>query len=106
VIRSINTVRAAQLPLDATSLSSVQADAVRIVKSGWSFKKVSNEFDVTETALRQWFRRTDANAGKRTDVLMTKERQELVHLRRENRELRQKREILKAAATFFAKESA
>jgi transposase len=39
-------------------------------------------------------------------VLTTEERQELARLRKENKQLRQEREILKAAATFFAKESA
>ena len=89
-----------------TFSAEFKADAVRLVKSGRSFKEVSSEFDLTETALRQWFRRADADAGKRTDVLMTEERQELVRLRRENRELRQEREILQTAASFFAKESA
>jgi transposase len=37
---------------------------------------------------------------------MTEERAELARLRRENKQLRMEREILKAAATFFAKESA
>jgi transposase len=39
-------------------------------------------------------------------VLMTEERAELARLRRENKQLRMEREILKAAATFFAKENA
>jgi transposase-like protein len=48
----------------------------------------------------------EADAGERQDVLTTEERQELARLRRETRQLRQEREILKAAATFFAKENA
>jgi transposase len=36
--------------------------------------------------------------------LSTKEREELRNLRRENRILREEREILKRAAAFFAKE--
>ena len=39
-------------------------------------------------------------------MLTTEERQELARLRRENKTLRMEREILKAAATFFAKEHA
>ena len=39
-------------------------------------------------------------------ALATEEREELARLRRENKQLRVEREILKAAATFFAKENA
>ncbi len=83
-----------------------KADAVRLVKSGKTVGQVARELDLTETALREWVRRADADAGERQDVLTTEERQELARLRRENKQLRQEREILKAAATFFAKENA
>ncbi len=61
---------------------------------------------LTATTLRTWVRRSEADAGKRQDVLTTEERQELSRLRRENKQLRQEREISKAAATFFARENA
>ncbi len=83
-----------------------KADAVRLVKSGKTAVEVAKELDLTETALREWVRRADADAGARHDVLTTEERQELARLRRENKQLRQEREILEAAATFFAKENA
>lgn len=83
-----------------------KADAVRLTKSGKTIAQVARELDLTETALREWVRRADADAGERQDVLTTEERQELARLRREVKTLRQEREILKAAATFFAKENA
>ncbi|MBK8943573.1 MAG: transposase [Polyangiaceae bacterium] len=83
-----------------------KADAVRLVKSGKTVGQVAEELDLTETALREWVRRAEADSGERQDVLTTEERQELARLRRENKQLRQEREILKAAATFFAKENA
>lgn len=84
-----------------------KADAVRLVKSGKSASQVAKELDLTVTALRDWVRRADADAGIRgSEVLATEERDELARLRRENKTLRMEREILKAAATFFAKENA
>ena len=83
-----------------------KADAVRLTKSGKTITQVARELDLTETALREWVRRAEADAGERQDVLTTEERRELARLRRENKQLRQEREILKAAATFFAKENA
>ena len=79
---------------------------MQLVKSGRAVGVVARELDLTETALREWVRRADADAGERTDVLTTEERQELARLRREVKTLRQEREILKAAATFFARENA
>lgn len=79
---------------------------MKLVRSGKTVTQVARELDLTQTALREWVRRAEADAGERQDVLTTEERQELARLRRENKQLRQEREILKAAATFFAKENA
>ena len=78
--------------------SEFKADAVRLVRSGKSIPEVARDLDLTETALREWVRRAEADAGEREDVLTTEERQELARLRREVKTLRQEREILKAAA--------
>ena len=59
---------------------------------------------LTETAVREWFKRADL-AGRRTDGLVTSEREELRRLRRENRDLREEREILRKAAVFFSRET-
>ncbi len=84
-----------------------KADAVRLVRAGKTPTQVAKELDLTETALREWVKRADADAGVGSPgVLTTEERQELSRLRRENKTLRMEREILKAAATFFAKENA
>ena len=84
-----------------------KADAVKLVKAGKTPAQVSEQLDLTETSLREWVKRADADAGVGSpEVLTTEERQELSRLRREVKSLRQDREILKAAATFFAKENA
>jgi transposase len=56
----------------------------------------------TETQ-RTWVRRAEVDAGQRPG-LTTDERERLQELERENRELRRANEILKSAATFFARE--
>ncbi len=84
-----------------------KADAVKLVRTGKSPTQVAKDLDLTETALREWVKRADADAGIGSpNVLTTEERQELSRLRREVKQLRMEREILKAAATFFAKENA
>jgi len=84
-----------------------KADAVKLVQaSGRSVPDVARELDLTETALREWVKRASIDAGKGPPgALTTAEREELVALRRETKRLRMERDILKAAATFFAKES-
>jgi len=83
-----------------------KADAVKLVSSGRSVPDVARELDLTETALREWVKRAEVDAGNGPPGALTStEREELTRLRRENKRLQMERDILKAAATFFAKES-
>jgi transposase len=84
-----------------------KAQAVGLVlQDGKSIGAVARDLDLTESALRQWVERARADrTGGRTG-LTTAEREELARLRKENRELRTERDILKKAAAFFAKHQA
>jgi len=78
--------------------------AVRLVlEENKTVSSVARELDLTTSALSLWVRQAEADRTKGKTGLMSEERQELVRLRKENRELRLEREILKKAAAFFAK---
>ena len=82
-----------------------KAHTVELVRtSGKSVGEVCRDLDLTETAVRRWIAQADIDEGRR-DGLTTAERDELSRLRRENRVLREEREILRKAAAFFAKET-
>jgi len=66
--------------------------------------QVARDFDLTETAVREWVKQADIDAGTRPGVTSV-EQEELTRLRRENRQLREDVEILKRATAFFAKET-
>jgi transposase len=71
-----------------------------------SVGQVAKDFDLTETAVREWVKQAERDTGTRTDGgLTSSEQQELAQLRRENRRLREDVEILKRATAFFAKET-
>jgi transposase len=72
-------------------------------RGGRSVGQVAKDFDLTETAVREWVKQAQRDAGSRHDGgLTTAERKELTELRRENRRLREDVEILKRATAFFA----
>src|SRR5947199_5547977 len=82
-----------------------KAQAVRLVlDEGNSVGSVARDLDLTETALREWVKRARADRTHGKTGLTTAEREELARLRKENRILREEREILKKAAAFFATE--
>ena len=68
-----------------------------------SVGQVAKDFDLTETAVREWVKQAGRDSGDRTDGSLTStKQQELAQLRRENRRLREDVEILKRATAFFA----
>ena len=82
-----------------------KAETVELIRSsGKTIGEVCRDLDLTETAVRRWVQQAEIDAGKRPG-LTTAERAELAELRRENRILREEREILKKAAAFFARET-
>ena len=64
---------------------------------------VAEKLSINRETLRLWVRRAEVEAGSRP-VLTTDEREKLRTLEREVKELRRANEILKAAASFFARE--
>lgn len=82
-----------------------KAEIVELCQRGdRSIREVTQDFDLTETAVRQWVRQAEVDAGQRGG-LTSSEREELAALRRENRRLREDVDVLKRATAFFAKET-
>ena len=80
-----------------------RAEAVRVVRtSRESVSKIARDLGVSHGTLRQWVEATRPAAA---EPLTSDERSELRQLRREVRQLREERDILKKATAFFAKHS-
>jgi transposase len=74
------------------------------MKGDRSVGEVARDLDLTETSVRNWVRQAEIDAGGR-EGLTTEERQEMARLRKEVRVLREERDILKRAVSFFARET-
>ncbi len=84
-----------------------KAEVVGLVREAErSIGAIARDLGLTESAVRKWVSQSEVDAGRGDGkTLTTVEREELAQLRRENRQLRMEREILKKATAFFAKES-
>lgn len=99
------------MPRSGKYPAEVRERAVRLVvehqaehPSEWAaITSIATKCGMTPETLRKWVRRAEVNEGVRPG-LSSDERQRLHDLERENRELRRANEILKAAASFFARE--
>ena len=78
---------------------------IELVRAGRSPDELAKEFEPTAQSIRNWVAQDERDAGRRTDGLSGAERDELSRLRRENRQLRQERDILSKAAAWFARET-
>ena len=75
---------------------------VELVKSGRTPNELAREYEPAEGSIRNWVAQSERDLGQRSDGLST---EDLRRLRRENKQLRMERDILKRAAAWFARES-
>ena len=82
-----------------------RAEAVRLAKSsGETITEIAKDLGISDQTLRNRVAQDDVDAGKKSG-LTSDERAEMRELRKENRRLREEREILRKAAAFFATET-
>ena len=83
-----------------------RAEAVQLVQANRrSLTQVAKDLGVHHDTLRGWVKQAAIDEGRR-DGLTTAERAELARRRRENRVVKEGKEVLRKAAAFFAAESA
>ena len=75
-----------------------KAEAVQLARPSpeRSIRQLAYELGISDQTLRNWIRQAQIDRGER-EGLSTEEREELRRLRRENKVLREEREILKKA---------
>lgn len=82
-----------------------RAEAVRLARSGTrSIRELAGDLGCTEPTLRSWVAQEMVDSGE-AEGLTSDERARLRQLERENKLLREEREILRKAAAFFAQET-
>jgi transposase len=80
-------------------------DHVQDYPSEWAaIKAVSGRLGMTSESLRRWVRQAQVDAG-RAEGVSSESAREIRELKRKNAELERTVEILKAATSFFARES-
>lgn len=78
---------------------------VELARNGRSPKELAEEFEPTETTIRNWLKQADRDDGIRSDGPTTEEKEEIRQLRKKLRKLQQERDILAKAAAWFAQET-
>jgi transposase len=78
---------------------------LELVHAGRTPEELAEEYEPSAATIHNWIAQANRDQGRRTDGLTSAEKEELRRLRRENKILRQEKEILKKAAAWFARES-
>jgi transposase len=78
---------------------------IELVRAGRTPEELQKHFEPRAQTIRNWVKQAERDAGKHQDGLTSAEREELVRLRRENRQLKLEREILAKATAWFARET-
>ena len=86
--------------------SEFKAEVVELVRQpGNTAGSVARDLNLSETAVRAWAKQADLDQGRRSDGLTSEQLSEMAQLRKELREAREEREILKRAVAFFVRET-
>ncbi len=81
-----------------------KAEAVKLARSSEKpLSEVAGDLGVSSESLRNWMKQEQIDAGERNGA-STDEREELRRLRKENKVLKEEREVLRKATAFFASE--
>ena len=78
---------------------------VELVRAGRQPEELATKFEPSAQSIRNWVVQADRDNGRRSDGLSSTEREELRRLQRENKTLREERDILNKAAAWFARET-
>ncbi|WP_426315182.1 transposase [Methylobacterium fujisawaense] len=85
---------------------------VELVRAGRASTDRAREFEPSRQTIQNWVAEADRSEGRRAakpatadPSLTAPERDELVRLRRQNRQLKVERDILSRATAWFAKET-
>jgi transposase len=77
---------------------------VELVHAGRVPAQLAKEFDLSAWTIGHWVKQAARNEGAGDGGLTSAEREELMQLRRENKRLKEERDILSKAAAWFANE--
>lgn len=81
-----------------------KAETLKLARSSEKpLSELARDLGVSTGTLRNWLKQQQIDPGKR-DGLTTDEREELRRLRKENKVLKEEREVLRKATAFFARE--
>jgi transposase len=78
---------------------------VELVRAGRTPEELSREYEPTAQTICNWAAQADRDEKRRDDGVTSAERAELRQLRRQNKALKEEREILAKAAAWFARET-
>ena len=91
--------------------SEFRRQMVDLVRDGRDPTDLAREFEPSAQSIRNWVAAADQQSGRKTEAapdgaaLTGPEKEELLRLRRENKQLRLERDILSRAAAWFARET-
>lgn len=81
-----------------------RAEALKLARSSDKrLSEVASDLGIATETLKNWLKQAQIDTGKREGTT-TDEREELRRLRRENKILKEEREVLRKATAFFARE--
>lgn len=76
---------------------------VQLYNAGKPRAQIIREYDLTSTAFDRWVKRINNTGSTKECDNRTPEQEELLKLRKENRQLKMENDVLKQAALIFAR---